>query len=156
MNPGLCAAVPDRLTRHAAGMSTHKDSNRKLLRSNSSLIQIVGIRTGVFGITCRRSKYNATGFGSLRPAQISIGIATSENTQKFGLKNATEVKANHTLRRREKSRSELKRAAIGRANRKTSVAIARTTTSALMLAIMQRDHRRIRTSDSNGHLIPAA
>jgi hypothetical protein len=64
---------------------------------------------------------------------VYSGAATNAKSQKFGLRNAMMVNANHTLRRRKKSLSALNRRAIGLANRNIAMAIARTTINSLTL-----------------------
>src|SRR2546430_13730097 len=64
------------------------------------------------------------------------GTATSANSQKLGLRKAVTVNASHTVRRREKSLSELNLSATGLASWNVTVAIAKTTIRALKLAGM--------------------
>src|ERR1700722_4420707 len=56
-----------------------------------------------------------------------MGTANNAKIQKFGLRNAMMVNANHTFRRRRKSASALNRSAIGFASRKVRPAMARMT-----------------------------
>ncbi|MGO8972924.1 MAG: hypothetical protein ACLQJ0_17395 [Steroidobacteraceae bacterium] len=66
------------------------------------------------------------------------------------------VRMNQTLRLRAKSFSALKRSAIGFAMRNTTMAIARTTISALKLAVIGVHRPAQRTKDSPGRKVMPA
>ena len=92
---------------------------------------IIGIRNASGGTTCKRIRYAAPGFVSLRPAMIKIGIAMIAKIQKLGLRNPSIVNRNHALRRIDKSLSEQKSKQIGFARRKTQYPKNKTTMSSL-------------------------
>ncbi len=110
-----------------------KASIRRLFRSKSWPMPIVGILTSIGGCTNISRTYSARGVESFFAATAITGTATSTYNQKLGLTNDVTVRMYQTVRRRAKSSGAVNCRHSGLAAQNIIVASARTTTSALRL-----------------------